>query len=82
MHVNKLSLNIRKTKFILFTLRKKPRSADYIFIDHEPIEKFEHFKFLSVIIDSKQSWVDHIQFIYKKRKFPKDLEFYARLKEF
>ena len=66
MHVNKLSLNIKKTKYMLFTLRKKPRSTGDIFIDHEPIEKVEHFKFLGVIIDSKLSWVDHIQFIKKK----------------
>ena len=52
MHVNKLSLNIKKTKYMLFTLRKKPRSTDDIFIDHEPIEKVEDFKFLGVIIDS------------------------------
>ena len=66
MHVNELSLNIKKTKYMLFTLRKKPRSLDDIFIDHEPIEKVEHFKFLGVIIDAKLSWVDHIQFIKKK----------------
>ena len=45
MHVNKLSVNIKKTKYMLFTLRKKPRSTDDIFIDHEPIEKVQHFKF-------------------------------------
>ena len=66
MHVNELSLNIKKTKYMLFTLRKKPRTSDDIFIDHEPIEKVEHFKFLCVIIDSKLSWVDHIQLIKKK----------------
>ena len=66
MNVNKLSLNIKKTKYMLFTLHKKPRSTGDIFIDHEPIEKVEHFKFLGVIIDSKLSWVDHIQFIKKK----------------
>ena len=47
-------------------LRRKPRSSNDIFIDHEPIEKVEHFKFLGVVIDSKLSWVDHIQFIKKK----------------
>ena len=51
---------------MLFTLREKPRSVDDIFIDHVPIEKFQHFKLLGVIIDSKLSWVDHIQFIKKK----------------
>ena len=66
MHINNLSLNIKKTKYMLFTLRKKPRSREDIFIDHEPIEKVEHFKFLGVIIDSKLSWVDHIQFMKKK----------------
>ena len=65
MHVNILSLDIKKTKYMLFTLRKKQRSADDIFIDHEPIAKIENFKFFGVIIDSKLSWVDHIQFIKK-----------------
>ena len=35
----------------LFTLRKKPRSTDDIFIDQAFIEKVEHFKFLGVVID-------------------------------
>ena len=61
---------------MLFTLRKKPRSADDIFIDHEPNEKVEHFKFLGVIIDSKLSWVDHVQFIYiKKENFQRTWNF-------
>ena len=71
MHVNKLSLNSKKTKYMLFTLRKKTRSSDDIFIDHEPIEKVEHFKFLGVIIDSKLSRVDQIQF--RKKKISKGL---------
>ena len=66
MHVNKSSLNIKKTKNMLFTLRKKPWSSDDIVIDYELIGKVEHFKFLGVIIDSKLSWVDHMQFIKKK----------------
>ena len=33
--------------------------------DHQPIEKVDEFKFLYVIIDSKLSWIDHIQLIKK-----------------
>ena len=39
---------------LLFTLRKKPRSSDDIFIDHEPIEIVEHFKFLGHAGESKR----------------------------
>ena len=63
---------------LLFTLRKKPRSSDDIFIDHEPIEIVEHFKFLGVIIDLKLSWVDHIQFI--KTKISKGLGILCKAK--
>ena len=79
MHVNKLSLNMKKTKYKLLTLRKKTRSADDILIHQEPIEKVEHFKFLVVIIDSKLSCVDHIQSMKKKISKGLPKEFYARL---
>ena len=80
MHVNKLSLNAKKTKYMLFTLRKNPKSSNDMFIDGENIEQVDHFRFLGVIINSKLSWSYHIR--YKKRKCPRDLAFCVKLKEF
>ena len=71
VHVNKLSLNIKKAKYMLFTLRKKPGSTDDIFIDHESIKKVEHFKFLGVI-KTVMGWSYPI---YKTENFQRTLYF-------
>ena len=66
MCVNKLSLNIKKTKFMLFTPKKSLKVEQNVFINGHIIEKVENFKFLGVIIDSHLKWNDHIHHIKKK----------------
>ena len=53
--VNKLSLNVAKTNFILFSGRKIIKDVR-ISIDDQIIERVYHTKFLGVYIDDKLSW--------------------------
>ena len=63
---NKLSLNIDKTNFMLFTPKCVPPSINGIFIDGNKIMEVTETKFLSVIIDCKLNWSPHITYISKK----------------
>ena len=67
---NKLSLNIKKTKYTLFF---KPTKADDIpfklpnfLINDTPIERQTSMKFLGVLLDENLSWRSHIQTIENK----------------
>ena len=63
---NKLSLNIDKTNFMLFTPKCVSRSINGIFIDGNKIMEVTETKFLGVIIDCKLNWSPHITYISKK----------------
>ena len=60
--VNKLSLNVSKTNFILFSGRKCIKNVS-ISIDDECIDRVFSTKFLGVYIDDKLSWKQHISTI-------------------
>jgi len=63
--VNKLSLNIAKTNFMVFT--NKLNSADFnLHINNVVIERVFEAKFLGVIIDCKLNWSSHIKYIQSK----------------
>ena len=71
---NKLSLNLKKTHYMIFCPpRKKVLSNIEIKIDNCTIECVSQTKFLGVILDSKLSWKQHIDYvkskIYKSRIF-------------
>ena len=59
MRVNKLSLNIEKTSFMLFTPKGLSRNMDCISIDGHRIEEVKQTKFLRVILDNKLNWQAH-----------------------
>ena len=63
--INKLSLNINKTKFIIFG-NKKVHSPVKLTIDSTEIEQTTHIKFLGVIIDNKLTWKPHIDNVKTK----------------
>ena len=63
---NKLSLNINKTYFMLFTPKRFPRNMDDIIIDGKQIMEVNETKFLGVIIDNNLNWKPHITYISKK----------------
>ena len=67
--VNKLSLNVKKTNFILFRGKKPIEMGDLsIKIDNTVIERVTKTKFLGVIINETLTWKDHIITIKQKVK--------------
>ena len=64
--VNKLSLNIEKTNFMLFMPESFPCLKVSVVVDNHPINEVHHTKFLGVIIDNKLKWKKHIYYISKK----------------
>lgn len=58
-NVNKLSLNIAKTNFMIFSNKSRFDNVS-ISINNVPIERVECTKFLGVLIDNKLSWKPHI----------------------
>ena len=67
---NKLSLNVKKTKYTLFcstqVKRKLPKEMPKLQIENNEILREEVTKFLGVLIDSNISWKYHINTINNK----------------
>ena len=63
---NKLSLNIDKTNFMLFTPKRFSRVMDVLLIDGKRIMEVNETKFLGVIIDNKLNWKPHIRYVGTK----------------
>ena len=66
VRVNKLSLNIEKSNFMLFTPKGVSHDMDYISIDGHRIEEVRQTKFLGVILDNKLNWHAHCDYICSK----------------
>ena len=66
VRVNKLSLNIEKTNFMLFTPNGFSRNMNCINIDGHRIEEVTQTKFLGVILDNKLNWHAHCEYICGK----------------
>ena len=67
MNVNKLSLNIKRTKFILFrSPNKKPKQELKLSINDENIKQIKNTIFLGIIIDECLTWNEHITQATKK----------------
>ena len=61
LNVNKLLLNITKTKFIVFRSSNKKTKYDVkITINNKSTEKVRNTNFLGIIIDEYLTWNDHI----------------------
>ena len=78
--VNKLSLNTKKTKFIIFhrPRQKLPPYQNEIKIENNIIERTNDIKFLGVIVDSTLTWENHLKF--KCSQILKSLNAISRLK--
>ena len=64
---NKLSINYKKSKFILFKARQKKKALKVnLKIDQTTIERVKETMFLGVIIDEALSWKSHITNIARK----------------
>ena len=65
-NVTKLSPNIEKTNFMLFTPKNFSCLKETVVINNHPIKEVYHIKILGVIIDNKLKWKDHIGYISEK----------------
>ena len=66
LKVNKLSLNIKKIHYMVFTRSKIRNIQLAINIDGESIDEVRITKFIGVVIDNKLNWKDHIMHIAGK----------------
>ena len=67
-HTNKLSLNIKKSNFIIFLSKGKKYNTDNlkININGNEIKQVNFTKFLGIYIDEHLSWAQHIDYLSKK----------------
>ena len=67
LNINKLSLNIKKSKYILFSQKNiTPVYNERLYINNVEIDRTKQIKFLGYIIDEKLSWKSHINYILLK----------------
>ena len=66
--VNKLSLNVNKTNFIMFANKKQHRPTVNITLNGTNIEQVSHTKFLGVIIDENLTRTEQIKTVEKVSK--------------
>ena len=58
--VNRLSLNVKKTNYILFSNKNVKKFKGQIKIDSTEVDRVENTKLLGIIIDEKLNWKDQI----------------------
>ena len=80
--VNKLSLNVKKTKYMIFhhPQRKIENMIPDLRLNSEPIEKVTDFNFLGLSIDECLSWKAHVQKI--SNKMSRNIGIMRRLKHY
>ena len=67
---NKLSLNVKKTKYILFSSRttKTLSKESVLTIRKNQIERITSFRLLGVIFNERLTWKDHMAMLISKLK--------------
>ena len=64
---NKLSVNVKKTKYVIFKTSKKKINHNFLFhYENEILHQVNSIKFLGVCIDQNLTWKDHINHVSKK----------------
>ena len=63
---NKLTLNMKKSKFMLVTRKKKFPDLSFK-INNAALESCDYYKYLGVVIDKNLNWNPHIAHISKKK---------------
>ena len=66
LSINRLSLNISKTNFVIFHPPNKPKIPVTILINKHAIDESNHVKYLGILIDSKLTFKNHIEELNKK----------------
>ena len=80
VNANKLSLNVKKTNYMLFTGKKAFGNELGIVISQKRISKTDKAKFLGIMISEKLNWKCHIEYISKK--VAKSVGILSRLSKF
>ena len=78
MGANKLSLNISKTKYMVFHTSNRSVIYPFLQIDRRPIERVAQFKFLGLILLSNLTWSNPINHV--SLKISKTIGIFYRLK--
>ena len=63
---NGLALNLKKTKYMIFTRKREVNLSLNVVINKTKIERKNEARFLGVIVDEKLNWTKHIQAIKSK----------------
>ena len=66
LKINRLSLNTKKTKAMIFHMPEKQVTTPTLEIDETSIEFVNNFNYLGITIDKHMSWQDHINNIANK----------------
>ena len=67
LQANKLSLNVKKTHYIIFGNKRVPSQNTYnLMMNSNIIEKVDKTKFLGIIIDKQLNWKNHILSVANK----------------
>ena len=66
LKVNRLSLNVKKTHYMVFSNTKITSANNELKIEGETISEVTKTKFLGVIIDNRLNWQHHINYISSK----------------
>ena len=66
LRANRLSLNISKTTYILFKVRKQVDILPQLILNNVEISRVQTTKFLGVTIDEKLNWSHHIKNVENK----------------
>ena len=79
LNSNKLSLNVKKPQFMVFSLRKHIITNTDLCINNQIIDRDEHTMFLGVILDSHLTCAYHIQHV--KIKIAKNIGISCRARK-
>ena len=64
--INRLSLNISKTNFVIFHAPNKPKVPVTLLINKKAIDEVQYVKYLGILIDSQLTFKYHIDQLNKK----------------
>ena len=65
LKINKLTLNVDKTKAMFFHKRRKVAPINLV-INNKPIDLVSQFSFLGIVLDDKLSWDNHVTMVRNK----------------
>ena len=66
MKLNKLTINYKKSSYMLVGKKRTKMTNFRLHIDHYPIELKNSFKYLGIHLDRELSWKNHIDHLAKK----------------